>query len=89
MPYRLVSLSLLLVLSMLIPLAGIGGLLEPLKWPFQAAAMVSHSAGLDAAREPASVDGSRRGAVAVIEGAATGAAYSRAGSMVRKRKTEG
>jgi Cu(I)/Ag(I) efflux system membrane protein CusA/SilA len=39
-PRATIALSLLVVLTMLIPIYGIGGLLEPLKWPFQAATLV-------------------------------------------------
>ncbi|MGB5831942.1 MAG: efflux RND transporter permease subunit, partial [Thiohalocapsa sp.] len=45
LPRTTIVVSLLLVLSMLIPLAGVGGLLEPLKWPFQAAAAVVPAMG--------------------------------------------
>jgi Cu(I)/Ag(I) efflux system membrane protein CusA/SilA len=45
LPRTTILLSLLLVWSTLIPLAGVGGLLEPLKWPFQGAAAVSGAAG--------------------------------------------
>jgi len=41
LPRTTIVLSVLLVLSLLIPLAGIGGLLAPLKWPFQAADAVT------------------------------------------------
>ncbi len=41
LPRTTIVLSVLLVLSLLIPLAGIGGLLAPLKWPFQAADLVT------------------------------------------------
>jgi Cu(I)/Ag(I) efflux system membrane protein CusA/SilA len=70
-PRTTIVLSLLLVLSTLIPLAGIGGLLEPLKWPFQGAALVADGLGLadqdgPVSAEPASAG--RRAPVAVIEG---------------------
>ncbi|MGA7980182.1 MAG: CusA/CzcA family heavy metal efflux RND transporter, partial [Chromatiaceae bacterium] len=39
-PRTTIALSLLIFLTLLIPVYGIGGLLEPLKWPFQAAALV-------------------------------------------------
>jgi Cu(I)/Ag(I) efflux system membrane protein CusA/SilA len=41
------------VLSLLIPLAGIGGLLAPLKWPFQAADAVTTLVGWGEERTPA------------------------------------
>ena len=42
-PRTTILMSLLLVLSTLIPLAGIGGILAPLKWPFQAVELVTES----------------------------------------------
>ncbi|SDW10138.1 efflux RND transporter permease subunit [Thiocapsa roseopersicina] len=39
-PYLVVGLSVLILFSTLIPLAGVGGLLAPLKWPFQAVGLV-------------------------------------------------
>ncbi|EGV20440.1 efflux RND transporter permease subunit [Thiocapsa marina] len=39
-PYLVVSLSVLILFSTLIPLAGVGGLLAPLKWPLQAVGLV-------------------------------------------------
>ncbi len=45
LPRTTIVLSVLLVLSLLIPLAGIGGLLAPLKWPFQAADAVTSAVG--------------------------------------------
>jgi copper/silver efflux system protein len=39
-PYVAVGVSLLILLSTLIPLAGVGGLLAPLKWPFQGVGLV-------------------------------------------------
>jgi Cu(I)/Ag(I) efflux system membrane protein CusA/SilA len=41
LPRTTVLLSILLVWSIAIPLGGVGGLLAPLKWPFQAADMVA------------------------------------------------
>ncbi len=55
LPRTTIFLALLLVLSTLIPLAGIGGLLEPLKWPLQAVTLVAK-------------DGPQQGAIATIEG---------------------
>ena len=54
-PRTTIVLALLLVLSTLIPLAGIGGLLEPLKWPLHAVTLVAK-------------DGPQQGAIATIEG---------------------
>jgi Cu(I)/Ag(I) efflux system membrane protein CusA/SilA len=39
-PYLVIGLSALILFSTLIPLAGVGGLLAPLKWPFQAVGLV-------------------------------------------------
>ncbi len=39
-PMATIGASLLIVLSLLVPIYGIGGLLEPFKWPFQAAGLV-------------------------------------------------
>ncbi len=39
-PYLVIGLSVLILFSTLIPLAGVGGLLAPLKWPFQAVGLV-------------------------------------------------
>ena len=52
LPRTTIVVALLLVLSMLIPLAGIGGLLTPLKWPFQAAAVVTSAVGWGEGRTP-------------------------------------
>jgi copper/silver efflux system protein len=68
LPRTTIVLSLVVMLSMLVPLAGVGGLLAPLKWPFQgASAVTSMIAGADeaAARDAGS---KRHGAVQVIEG---------------------
>ena len=40
-PSLVVGLSVLILFSTLIPLAGVGGLLAPLKWPFQAVGLVA------------------------------------------------
>ena len=53
LPRTTIVLSVLLVLSMLIPLAGIGGLLAPLKWPFQAAEAVTAVVGWGEEQTPA------------------------------------
>ena len=53
LPRTTIVVSLLLVLSLLIPLAGIGGLLAPLKWPFQAADAVTTLVGWGEERTPA------------------------------------
>ncbi|WP_462331047.1 efflux RND transporter permease subunit [Thiohalocapsa halophila] len=45
LPRTTILVSILVMASMLIPLAGVGGLLEPLKWPFQAASAVSSLVG--------------------------------------------
>ncbi|UHD15708.1 efflux RND transporter permease subunit [Thiocapsa bogorovii] len=39
-PYLVIGLSVMILFSTLIPLAGVGGLLAPLKWPFQAVGLV-------------------------------------------------
>jgi Cu(I)/Ag(I) efflux system membrane protein CusA/SilA len=70
LPRTTIVLSLLLMLSMLVPIAGIGGLLEPLKWPFQAVSMVSRAAGVGGGADAASEGENRpgHGAVETIEG---------------------
>ena len=68
LPRTTVLLSVLVVWSMAIPLGGVGGLLAPLKWPFQAVSAIS-SAVDGAAREGASAAGREvHGPVAVIDG---------------------
>jgi Cu(I)/Ag(I) efflux system membrane protein CusA/SilA len=72
LPRTTIVVSILVMASMLIPLAGVGGLLEPLKWPFQAAGAVSSlvaqpGAG-DGAVDAARADGQGGGAIEVIEG---------------------
>ena len=48
LPRTTIVVSVLIMASMLIPLAGVGGVLAPLKWPFQAAsAVMSLAAGAD------------------------------------------
>ncbi|MBK5964293.1 CusA/CzcA family heavy metal efflux RND transporter [Thiocystis minor] len=44
-PRTTILASLAIVLSLLLPLYGVGGLLAPLKWPFQAASLVREDAG--------------------------------------------
>ncbi|WP_242476781.1 efflux RND transporter permease subunit [Halochromatium glycolicum] len=56
LPRTTIAVSVMLLLSTLIPLAGIGGLLEPLKWPFQAASAVSGTLGGVAAAVPESAE---------------------------------
>jgi Cu(I)/Ag(I) efflux system membrane protein CusA/SilA len=68
-PRTTVVLALVLLLSTLIPLAGIGGLLAPLKWPVQAADTVSGWVSTGAARSTDMPDDDQQhGALAVIEG---------------------
>lgn len=73
-PRGTLFIALLLVLSMLIPLSGIGGLLEPLKWPFQATAVVMAAVDGQADQQtlatgaPAHGTSDSSGPVAVIEG---------------------
>jgi Cu(I)/Ag(I) efflux system membrane protein CusA/SilA len=54
-PRMTVLVSLLILLSTLVPIYGVGGLLEPLKWPLQAVALVVE-------------DGPHRTALAAVEG---------------------
>ncbi|KAA6185419.1 efflux RND transporter permease subunit [Thiohalocapsa marina] len=54
-PHRTLAMAVLLMFSTLIPLAGIGGLLAPLKWPFQVAGLALGE------------DGPQRGAIAQVE----------------------
>ena len=72
LPRTTIAVSILVMASMLIPLAGVGGLLEPLKWPFQAAGAASSliaQAGAGAGTDAAAAAGEQGGsAVAVIEG---------------------
>ncbi len=42
-PRTTIALSVLILLSTLIPLAGVGGILAPLKWPFQAVGLVTEA----------------------------------------------
>ncbi|EXJ16163.1 efflux RND transporter permease subunit [Imhoffiella purpurea] len=44
-PRATILVSILILASLLVPLQGVGGLLEPLKWPFQAVALVHKDAG--------------------------------------------
>ncbi|EGV30935.1 heavy metal efflux pump, CzcA family [Thiorhodococcus drewsii AZ1] len=44
-PRTTILISTLIVASLLVPLQGVGGLLAPLKWPFQAAELVRQDAG--------------------------------------------
>jgi len=67
LPRTTIAVSLVLMLSTLIPLAGIGGLLEPLKWPLQAAAAVGSAVGGTDEAGPTSAQGAG-GPVDVIEG---------------------
>ena len=67
LPRTTIAVSLVLMLSTLIPLAGMGGLLEPLKWPFQAAAAVGSAVGGNDEADPTSAQGAG-GPVEVIEG---------------------
>jgi Cu(I)/Ag(I) efflux system membrane protein CusA/SilA len=67
LPRTTIVVSLALMLSTLIPLAGIGGVLEPLKWPFQTAAAVGSAVGGADEAGPTSAHGAG-GAVEVIEG---------------------
>jgi len=67
LPRTTIAVSLVLMLSTLIPLAGIGGVLEPLKWPFQAATAVGSAIG--GADEGGPTSAHRAGGpVEVIEG---------------------
>jgi Cu(I)/Ag(I) efflux system membrane protein CusA/SilA len=68
-PWATLVVAVLFLLSALIPLAGVGGLLEPLKWPFQAAGAVSGWAS-PGSSESTDVPEDERGSgvVAVIEG---------------------
>ncbi len=59
-PRATILLSLLLVLSTLIPLAGIGGVLEPLKWPFQGASAAASVVGWGDQGRGTVADGERR-----------------------------
>ncbi len=77
LPRATVLLSVLLVWSMAIPLGGVGGLLEPLKWPFQAAsALTSSVGGADAGptshageqRQAAQAQPEPRGPIEIIDG---------------------
>jgi Cu(I)/Ag(I) efflux system membrane protein CusA/SilA len=67
LPRTTIVVSLALMLSTLIPLAGIGGVLEPLKWPFQTAAAVGSAVGGGNEAGPTSAHGAG-GPVEVIEG---------------------
>ncbi|MGB5831569.1 MAG: efflux RND transporter permease subunit [Thiohalocapsa sp.] len=66
LPRTTILLSVALMLSTLIPLAGIGGVLEPLKWPFQAASFVRTAVGW--ADEGGPTAGQRSGPIEVIDG---------------------
>ncbi len=44
-PRTTIAVSALLFATLLVPLYGVGGLLEPLKWPFQAASLAAPGAG--------------------------------------------
>jgi Cu(I)/Ag(I) efflux system membrane protein CusA/SilA len=76
LPRTTILLAVLLVWTMAIPLAGVGGLLEPLKWPFQAVAMVTSAVAKNteggtsaqAAPAKAAVRQQPTGAIRVIEG---------------------
>jgi Cu(I)/Ag(I) efflux system membrane protein CusA/SilA len=68
LPRTTIALSLVVVLTMLIPLAGVGGLLEPLKWPFQAATAVTSVLASADDGAPTETRNERRSPVQVVEG---------------------
>ena len=72
LPRTTIVVSILVMASMLIPLAGVSGLLAPLKWPFQAAGAVSSLVAQPGAGagtgDTAQAGGQGGGAIKVIEG---------------------
>ncbi|WP_295878210.1 efflux RND transporter permease subunit [uncultured Thiohalocapsa sp.] len=72
LPRTTIVVSILVMASMLIPLAGVSGLLAPLKWPFQAAGAVSSLVAQPGAGagtgDTAQAGGQGGGAIEVIEG---------------------